>query len=123
MVNPIEPTQPLNPIEPTQPLNPIEPTQPLNPIEPTQPLNPIEPTQPLVKPTPRPTTIPTKPTPPSMNSTDTTLFPEIIPCSKIQFYDWRDSIGILLHSLSRRLQGTLRNDSESVVNQIRSGLL
>ena len=78
----------------------------------------------LIKPTPPSNaTMPTTPIQPSTSPTKNTLFPEIVPCSNIQFYDWGDSIGSLPYSLSCRLQGTLRSDSESVVNQIRSGLL
>ena len=98
------------------------PTKPTQSVEaPTKPTQSVEaPTKPTP---PSNATMPTKPIQPSTSPTKNTLFPEIVPCSKIQFYDWGDSIGILPYSLSCRLQGTLRNDSESVVNQIRSGLL
>ena len=99
-----------------------------NSVEPTQSVAAVaKPTQSVTavaKPTPPSNaTMPTKPIQPSTSPTNNTLFPEIIPCSSIQFYDWGDSIGCLQHSLSCRLQGTLRYDSESVVNQIESGLL
>ena len=92
---------------------PTKPTQSVAAVaKPTQFVAaPTKPTQSVAAPTkptpPSNATMPTKPIQPSTSPTENTLFPEITPCSKIQFYDWRDSIGILLHSLSRRLQGTL----------------
>lgn len=106
-----------------------KPTQSVEaPTKPTQSVAaPTKPTQSVEAPTkptpPSNATMPTKPIQPSTSPTKNTLFPEIVPCSNIQFYDWGDSIGSLPYSLSCRLQGTLRSDSESVVNQIRSGLL
>ena len=88
---------------------------------------PTKPTQSVEAPTkptpPSNATMPTKPIQPSTSPTKNTLFPEIVPCSNIQFYDWGDSIGSLPYSLSCRLQGTLRYDSADSVNQIESGLL
>ena len=88
---------------------------------------PTKPTQSVAAPTkptpPSNATMPTNPTQPSAIPTNNTIFPDIIPCSSIQFYDWGDSIGCLQHSLSCRLQGTLRYDSADSVNQIESGLL
>ena len=98
------------------------PTKPTQSVE--APTKPSQSVAAVAKPTPPSNaTMPTKPIQPSTSPTKNTLFPEIVPCSNIQFYDWGDSIGSLPYSLSRRLQGTLRNDSESVINQIRSGLL
>ena len=124
-VNPIV----TNSVEPTQPLIKPIPTQSVAAVaKPTQSVAaPTKPTQSVEAPTkptpPSNATMPTKPIQPSTSPTKNTLFPEIVPCSNIQFYDWGDSIGSLPYSLSCRLQGTLRSDSESVVNQIRSGLL
>ena len=120
----IFPTVSVNPIV----TNSVEPTQPLIKPIPTQSVAAVaKPTQSVAAPTkptpPSNATMPTNPTQPSAIPTNNTIFPDIIPCSSIQFYDWGDSIGCLQHSLSCRLQGTLRYDSADSVNQIESGLL